>query len=253
MLGNIRSRTPCCALRAEYDAAYISNHGRRFYCSPICHLSACCPYRTTSVLLNVTDSNHGYSWMQEACRATPRDGLHARQQMQGPCYGGAARHELEETEEIGWRWRWRWCSAEADEDERCYQNQRCWYQSYRRSLKLSRLIHPPCHHNNVFQSYSARGFRSLLGGFLVETANCAVQFARSRLLLLSAACMGSSLAPTLPQPVVHSEARAPTAATARGYMYLYISALCVTQKCCSCSLLLCLYTIHSSSQRNIHL
>ena len=39
----------------------------------------------------VHGSDHRYSRLQHAaCRATPRDALHARQEMQGPCYGGAA-------------------------------------------------------------------------------------------------------------------------------------------------------------------
>ena len=128
---------------------------------------------------------HKYSWLQHgACRAAPRDALHARQQMQGPCYSGA----LEEIEEVGRRWRWRCALRRTRRSVAIRISVSYWYQSYHRSLKLSRLIHPPCH-CNVSQSKSTWTLNSA-DRILVETGNCTVQFARSRLLLLSAAGIG---------------------------------------------------------------
>jgi hypothetical protein len=129
----------------------------------------------------------GYSWLQHAaCRAAPRDALHARQQMQGPCYSGA----LEEIEEIGRRWRRRCVLRRTRRSVAIRTSVSYWYQSYRRSLETWQIDSPAlsleclCKQAHVdAELYSA-------DSILVETANCTVQFARSRLLLLSAAGMG---------------------------------------------------------------
>jgi len=174
--------------------------------------------------------------MDASCRAviSPRDALHARQQMQGPCYfSGANWRRLRRLVGGG---ALRSVRGEALLSE--IQNQHCyWHQSYRRSLKLSRLIHLP-YRQDVFQRKSTWTLNSA-GSILVETANCTVQFARSRLLLLFTAGMGSRWCQPCPQPVAHAEAKAPTAATVRGtYMYTSTSPHFASPKSalarCSC-------------------
>jgi hypothetical protein len=88
-----------------------------------------------------------------------------------------------------------------------------WYQCYRRSLKLSRLIHPPCH-RNVFESKRTWTLNSADGIWLRRPiAPCNLRGHGYYCFLLQASdIVGANLAST-------SSARrseSPTAATVRG-------------------------------------
>jgi hypothetical protein len=112
-------------------------------------------------------------------------------------------------------------------------------------LKPGRFIHPPCRWN-VFLSKRTWTLNSTLRiAFWLRRpiAPCNLRGHGYYCFLLQAWDMvGANLASTSNA----GRSESPTAATVRGTCY--ISALCVTQKC-SCSLLLCPYTIHSFFDR----
>jgi hypothetical protein len=136
VLGNPGRRTPHCLLRAVYDAAHIAIWQLD---RPLaCHRLACWSYSFRSPQW-VRGLDDRYSWLQHAaCRATPRDALHARQQTQGPCYSGA----LEEIEEIGRRWRWRCGLRRTRRSVAIRISVSYWYQSYRRSFETWKIDSP---------------------------------------------------------------------------------------------------------------